>query len=64
MINQYRVPGRGDQGSHEEMYVSCKVPGKVHIIVPGNSIHVDVEDLRKLIRDLFPVEGVKHAGTM
>ena len=64
MINQYRVPGRGDQGSHEEMYVSCKVPGKVHIIVPGNSIHVDVEDLRKLIRDLFPVEGVKHAGTL
>ena len=64
MINQYRVPGRGDQGSHEEMYVSCKVPGKVHIIVPGNSIHVNVEDLRKLIRDLFPVEGVKHAGTM
>lgn len=64
MINQYRVPGRGDQGAHEEMYVSCKVPGKVHIIVPGNSIHVNVEDLRKLIRDLFPVEGVKHAGTM
>ena len=64
MINQYRVPGRGDQGAHEEMYVSCKIPGKVHIIVPGNSIHVDVEDLRKLIRDLFPVEGVKHAGTL
>lgn len=64
MINQYRVPGRGDQGSHDEMLVSCKVPGKVHIIVPDNSIHVDVEDLRKLIRDLFPVEGVKHAGTM
>ena len=64
MINQYRVPGRGDQGAHTEMYVSCKVPGKVHIIVPDNSIHVDVEDLKKLIRDLFPVDGVKHAGTL
>ena len=64
MINQYRVPGRGDQGAHQEMYVSCKSPGKVHIIVPDNSIHVDVEDLKKLIRDLFPEKGCKHAGTL
>ena len=63
MINQYRVPGRGDQGSHEEMYVSCKVPGKVHIIVPDNSIHVDIEDLKKLLRDMCPNTGAKHAGS-
>lgn len=64
MINQYRVPGRGDQGAHTEMYASRKVDGMVHIIVPDNSIHVTEEDLKKLMLDLFPAKGCKHAGTL
>lgn len=64
MIRQIGVPGKGDQGSDDVMYVSCKIPGKVHIIVPSCSIHVDEGDLRKMLLELFPVKGAKHGGTL
>ena len=63
-IRQIGVPGKGDQGQEETMYASCKVPGKVHIIVPATSIHIDIEDFKKMCAELFPVEGAKHGGTL
>ena len=46
------------------MYVCEKVAGKVHIIVPATSIHINTEDFKKLCLELFPVEGCKHGGTL
>ena len=64
MIQQIGVPGKGDQGADETMYVCEKVAGKIHIIVPATSIHLDIEDFKKLCNELFPVTGAKHGGTL
>lgn len=61
-ITQIGVPGRGDQGAQEYVFLRQDVPGKVHITLPAVSIHVDEEDLLRALGELFPVKG-KHGGT-
>lgn len=64
MIDQIRVPATGDQGTDEAMFVSEPVNGKIRVIVPATSIYIDKELFKKLMLDLFPMTGAKHAGTM
>lgn len=61
-ITQIGVPGRGDQGAQEFVYIRQDVAGKVHITVPAISIHVDEEDFKRALCELFPAKG-KHGGT-
>ena len=63
-VFQYHVPGKSDQGYDRMLLVSMPVPGKVKLILNGETIHIEIEELKKLTRDLFPVKGVKHAGTL
>ena len=65
MIDQIRVPGKGDQGLDEAMFVSEPVNGKIRVIVPATSIYIDKDLFKKLMLDLFPMkDGCKHAGTL
>ena len=63
-IKQRHVPGKTDQGTDIIMYVSEPVPGKIKFLLNGETIHVDEEILKQLIRELRPVQGCKHAGTL
>lgn len=63
-IRQYQIPGKTDQGFDVIMHVSEPVPGKIKFLLNGETIHVDEEILKELIRTLRPVQGAKHAGTM
>ena len=62
-VRQYKIPGRGDQGSHTMLYAGRYVDGKIKITVPENTIHVTEEDFEKLYHALFP-KGNKHLGTL
>ncbi len=62
-VRQYKIPGRGDQGSHTMLYAGRHVDGHIKITVPENTIHVTDEDFEKLYHALFP-NGSKDQGTI
>lgn len=58
-ITQWHVNGKTDQGKPTKILVSRPVPGAVKIISLDPVIHIEDEELRKLVRVLFPAQG-KH----
>lgn len=59
---QYWIPGRETNGKPTTMFVRQDVPGKLHFQINGENIHVDEEEIKKVLLALYPVEG-KHGGT-
>ena len=61
---QYWIPGRETNGKPTVMFVRQDVPGKIHFQINGENIHIEEEELKKVMLAMFPVTGAKHGGTL